>query len=131
MINAKYIVLRRDGTLPPWPLFVLSLGDAAAEPALRAYIEHCQTQDYDPDYLEFLRMLEEEGLSYRTETPVRERPDGMQPDRETHPLVAALLETGDLSQALAAALPGMVRQKAAYVVEGLARRLVTGILLRP
>lgn len=35
--EGKYLVLRRDGTVPEWPGFVLGAGDPAAPAALRAY----------------------------------------------------------------------------------------------
>lgn len=35
--EGKYLVLRRDGTVPPWPSFVLGGADPYGEVALRAY----------------------------------------------------------------------------------------------
>lgn len=35
--EGKYLVLRRDGTVPEWPAFVMGAGDPAAPVALRAY----------------------------------------------------------------------------------------------
>lgn len=36
MIN-KYLVVRRDGTIPSWPYFVLGAQDPCTLPAMRAY----------------------------------------------------------------------------------------------
>jgi len=35
--EGKYLVLRRDGTVPPWPSFVLGAGDKAADWTLWFY----------------------------------------------------------------------------------------------
>lgn len=37
--NGKYLVVRRDGTVPAWPAFVLGARDPAAPAALMAYAE--------------------------------------------------------------------------------------------
>lgn len=37
--EGKYLVKRRDGTVPPWPSFVLVGADPYAEIALRAYAD--------------------------------------------------------------------------------------------
>lgn len=39
--EGKYLVKRRDGTIPPWPSFVLGGADPHAEIALRAYATSC------------------------------------------------------------------------------------------
>ena len=35
--DGKYLVLRRDGTIPEWPNFVIGGYDPCAAPAMRAY----------------------------------------------------------------------------------------------
>lgn len=37
--EGKYLIRRRDGTVPPWPSFVLGGADPFAEVALRAYAD--------------------------------------------------------------------------------------------
>lgn len=48
--EGKYLVVRRDGTVPPWPHFVLSARDPAAPEALRAYANRCASMQLDRDY---------------------------------------------------------------------------------
>ena len=40
--EGKYLVKRRDGSVPPWPSFVLGGADPHAEYALRAYADSCE-----------------------------------------------------------------------------------------
>lgn len=47
--EGKYLIKRRDGTVPPWPSFVLGGADPIAEVALRAYaLEVARLLTYDP-----------------------------------------------------------------------------------
>ena len=39
MMLAKYLVVRRDGTVPRWPWFVLGGRDQAARDAMRFYLQ--------------------------------------------------------------------------------------------
>ncbi len=39
--EGKFLVVRRDGTIPPWPHFVLGARDPAAPAALHAYADEC------------------------------------------------------------------------------------------
>ena len=48
----KFLVLRRDGTVPAWHWFVLGGADPAAAYGLRAYAERARDLNYDPDYIE-------------------------------------------------------------------------------
>lgn len=65
----KYLVVRRDGTIPKWPAFVLGARDPAAATALRAYAEAAKKLGMDPGYIRlvldtadiFDRYREEEG----------------------------------------------------------------------
>lgn len=41
--EGKYLVMRRDGSIPPWPSFVLGGADPHAAVALRAYADSCDT----------------------------------------------------------------------------------------
>jgi hypothetical protein len=40
--EGKYLVKRRDGSVPPWPSFVLGGADPIAEVALRAYADEAE-----------------------------------------------------------------------------------------
>lgn len=55
--EGKYLVTRRDGTVPEWPNFVLGARDKAAPVALRAYADEAERQQYDPQYVADIREL--------------------------------------------------------------------------
>ena len=61
-IGSKYLVVRRDGTVPSWQdlAFVFSPSDAAAPAGLRAYAAECEAMNYDPAYVADVRRLAEE-----------------------------------------------------------------------
>ena len=40
--EGKYLVQRRDGTIPEWPYFVIGAADPAAPKALQAYADACE-----------------------------------------------------------------------------------------
>lgn len=61
----KYLVTRRDGTVPEWPRFVLGARDPAAPAALRAYAEAAQAAGMDPEYCQDVWSLAEEFQQYR------------------------------------------------------------------
>ena len=48
--EGKYLVQRRDGTVPEWPYFVLGASDPAAPNAIRAYAHTCRQYHMDPNY---------------------------------------------------------------------------------
>lgn len=56
-IGPKYLVTRRDGTVPPWSWFVLGSRDPAAPVALRAYADECERLGEDPQYVSDVREL--------------------------------------------------------------------------
>lgn len=53
----KFLVTRRDGTVPEWPWFVLGARDPAAPAALRAYADAADACGMDPAYTADLREL--------------------------------------------------------------------------
>lgn len=64
--EGKYLVKRRDGTVPEWPSFVLGARDPAAPGALRAYAYHAaRYKTMTPQMCERIIMLAEEFESYR------------------------------------------------------------------
>ncbi len=68
--GGKYLVIRRDGTLPKWPYIVLGAADPAASNALLAYAEMAQKLGYDPKYITDVRKLADEFSRYlRTHMP--------------------------------------------------------------
>ena len=55
--EGKYLVVRRDGTIPSWPHFVLGGDDENAPAALRAYADSAERNKLDPDYVASVREL--------------------------------------------------------------------------
>lgn len=64
--EGKYLVKRRDGTVPPWPSFVLGGADPHAAVALRAYADSCaQDPAIDSGFVAALRRWADEYDYYR------------------------------------------------------------------
>src|SRR5215467_13859253 len=55
--EGKYLIQRRDGSIPEWPSFVLGGADPAAPAAIRAYANEVERLGMDPIYVTDLRML--------------------------------------------------------------------------
>jgi hypothetical protein len=55
--EGKYLVTRRDGTIPQWPYFVIAASDPAAPAALFAYAQRCEKLCMDPEYVADLKQL--------------------------------------------------------------------------
>ena len=63
--EGKYLVTRRDGTVPNWPHFVMGARDPAVPAALRAYADEAAKLGYDPKFVDDVRALAEEFERYR------------------------------------------------------------------
>lgn len=63
--EGKFLVVRRDGTAPHWPHFVLGARDPAAVPALNAYADACEKLGLDPEFVASVRELAVDFLAYR------------------------------------------------------------------
>lgn len=63
--EGKYLVVRRDGTIPKWPHFVLAASDPAAPAALMAYAAQAERLKMPADYVESIRELAVEYAEYR------------------------------------------------------------------
>jgi hypothetical protein len=50
--EGKFLVVRRDGTVPRWPHFVLGARDPCVPIALRAYAAKAQSLGYDQAYVD-------------------------------------------------------------------------------
>lgn len=57
MRNEKYLVIRKDGSIPRWPYFVLSANDPASQAALEAYIAEARKLEYGSRYLRELESI--------------------------------------------------------------------------
>jgi len=90
--GGKYLVKRRDGSIPAWPLFVLGARDPDAAIALRAYAEACELRNRDPEYVLNVRQLANEFDAYRKENGDG-NPDAP-PEIEDDPAIVAEMERG-------------------------------------
>lgn len=64
--EGKFLVVRRDGTAPHWPHFVLGARDPFAPIALRAYAEAArQSGVFDPEYVDSILELANDFERYR------------------------------------------------------------------
>lgn len=64
----KFLVLRRDGTVPDWPYIVMGGRDPAAPFAIRAYAKAAAELGMDPEYCDDLLGLADDFEEYRKET---------------------------------------------------------------
>jgi hypothetical protein len=78
----KYLVVRRDGSIPKWPAFVLGGRDPAAPAALLAYAKEAEKLGMDAEYVEMVRQMANQFDRYRADegpgdpdAPPLERPD--------------------------------------------------------
>ena len=63
--EGKYLVVRRDGTIPEWPHFVLGAKDPFVPKALRAYADEAERQGAYFKYVQDIRSLAAEFETYR------------------------------------------------------------------
>lgn len=55
MDGCKFLVVRRDGTIPEWPHFVMGARDPWAPAAMRAYADAAEAGGADQDYVQSIR----------------------------------------------------------------------------
>lgn len=65
--GGKYLVKRRDGTIPEWPYFVIGGADPAASVALRAYADEAERLGMDARYVADVRELASDFEDYLAE----------------------------------------------------------------
>jgi hypothetical protein len=63
--EGKYLVKRRDGSVPEWPSFVLGARDPAAPAALRAYASAAEALHMPRGFADSVRKLADEFEAYR------------------------------------------------------------------
>ena len=90
--EGKYLVIRRDGSVPEWPYLVLGARDPAAPEALRAYAGACEGLGMDPEYVQSVREVAAEFVAYREEFG-EGKPDGA-PDLTDSPEVLEIMRGG-------------------------------------
>lgn len=85
--GGKYLVQRRDGSVPEWPNFVIGARDPAAVPALIAYADEAERLGYDQRFVDDVRAMVLEFEAYRREYGQGD-PDGP-PHRQDDPATVA------------------------------------------
>ena len=65
--EGKYLVTRRDGTVPEWPYFVIGAADPAAPNALLAYANAAEQLGMDPGYVADIRAMATDWIVWRRE----------------------------------------------------------------
>jgi hypothetical protein len=63
--EGKFLVVRRDGTIPAWPHFVMGARDPAAPAALEAYAAEAERLGFDPEYVGDVRQLADDFRAHR------------------------------------------------------------------
>lgn len=64
-LEGKFLVVRRDGSIPAWPHFVLGARDPAAPAALRAYADAADAHGMDAEFAQSVREIADEFEVYR------------------------------------------------------------------
>lgn len=85
--EGKYLVVRRDGTVPRWPHFVLGGDDPSAPAALRAYACDAWSRGLDPEYC---RSITELAAEFEVRSGGKPDPDAP-PHRTDNPAVLAMM----------------------------------------
>lgn len=65
--EGKYLVQRRDGTVPEWPFFVIAASDPAAPGALHGYADAAAMYGLDYEYIKDVRELAAQFVQWRNE----------------------------------------------------------------
>jgi hypothetical protein len=91
--EGKFLVVRRDGTVPEWPHFVVGAKDPAAYGTLRAYAQAAEILGWDPDYVQSVRELADDFFHYLREHGAGDPTAG--PHRQDDPwVVEAMRQPG-------------------------------------
>lgn len=91
--EGKFLVVRRDGSVPHWPHFVIGARDPAAVPALHAYADAAEKLGHDPAFAASIRELASDFQAYRAEQGNGD-PDAA-PHRADNPEVIHAMRGGD------------------------------------
>ena len=92
--EGKYLVVRRDGTIPHWPHFVLGADDPNCPAALRGYADAAEKNGEDEEYVASIRELASE---WEQRPPGKADPSAP-PHRKDNPAIIRLMRgEGDLS----------------------------------
>lgn len=98
-VEGKYLVLRRDGTAPEWPYFVLGAKDPAAPKALFEYAAECKRQGMDPQYVRDVQDMANAWILYQNDLIDLDAPNlglgdpDAPPHRKDNPETVALMRS--------------------------------------
>jgi len=90
--GGKYLVQRRDGSVPEWPHMVLGARDPAAAEALRFYAKEAESLGYGEQYVSDVKRLADEFDSYREDHGSGNPTSG--PERTDDPGIVARMASG-------------------------------------
>lgn len=85
----KFLVRRRDGSVPPWPYFVLGAADPAAPSALRQYALNASRHGMDSEYCSQVHLLAARFDEWRKENHTGD-PDAVAHRQDDPEIVAAI-----------------------------------------
>jgi hypothetical protein len=91
--EGKFLVVRRDGSIPCWPHFVLGARDPATPIALRAYAHECNRLGLDPAYCQSVFDLADDFDAYRKREGNGDADAG--PHRKDNPEVIKVMQGDD------------------------------------
>lgn len=102
--EGKYLVVRRDGTIPKWPHFVIGGDDYAGPAGLHAYAKEARRLGYDPAYCDSILELADDFASRAVNAAAWAAKSGTKgadpdapPHRKDNPAVIAMMRgEGDL-----------------------------------
>jgi hypothetical protein len=85
----KFLVRRRDGSVPPWPYFVLGAADPAAPAALRQYALNALVKGMDREYCAQVHLLAARFDDWREKNHIGD-PDAVAHREDDPEIVAAI-----------------------------------------
>ena len=91
--EGKFLVVRRDGSIPAWPHFVMGARDPAVPYALQAYADKAFELGMDPEYVASVRELADDFVKYRQSEG--EGDADAAPHRKDNPHVIDIMRGGD------------------------------------
>jgi hypothetical protein len=103
--EGKYLVVRRDGTIPNWGHFVMAAGDPAVPAGLRAYAAEAERLGMDPDFIQSIRELAAdftvkvmERAAWAAQAGIKGADPDAGPHRTDNPAIVAMMRgEGDLT----------------------------------
>jgi hypothetical protein len=87
--EGKFLVVRRDGSIPHWPHFVVGARDPCSTHALMAYADKAEALGFDPEYVASIRELAGDFFAYRDEEGCGD-PDAPPHRRDDQNVIAAM-----------------------------------------